>query len=35
MEHQQKMVTEEQARAKLAALCARAEHCTGEMREKM
>lgn len=35
MEHQQKMVTEEQARTKLAALCARAEHCTGEMREKM
>ena len=35
MEDNQKQITEEQARTRLAALCARAEHCTGEMREKM
>ena len=35
MEDKQKQITEEQARTRLAALCARAEHCTGEMREKM
>ena len=35
MEDRQKQITEEQARTRLAALCAKAEHCTGEMREKM
>ena len=35
MEDKQKQITEEQARTRLAALCAKAEHCTGEMREKM
>lgn len=35
MEDKQKQITEEQVRTRLAALCAKAEHCTGEMREKM
>ena len=35
MELKKKEITEEQARSRLAALCSRAEHCTGEMRTKM
>ena len=35
MELKKKEITEEQARSRLAALCSRAEHCTGDMRTKM
>ena len=35
MEQAEKQLTEQEVLARLAALCSRAEHCTGEMIEKM